>query len=303
MQKKLATTSERSHNHISYDDQAGVVRQPTGDKLLDFAVNHMSLASASFRQLLACASSLGCVGVELRTDLTSELFDGMSAQDASAAAQQHGLRILALSEVCAFNDFSDSKHDEAEALIQLAVGCGAEAISLIPRNDGRGCAEGERQENLQKALLGLQPLLEAHDLVGLIEPLGFTRCSLRSKREAVDAINGLNVGHCFKLVHDTFHHYLAGGDVFPEHTAVVHVSGVTDISVSNTEMRDSHRVLVDANDRLGNIEQLDALHASGYRGPVSFEAFSPTVHQLAEPALALRESISFIESNQAVKAA
>lgn len=269
----------------------------------DFAVNHMSLASASYASLLACASSLGCVGVELRNDLAGSLFDGMSAQDAHAAAQQQGLRILALSEVCAFDDFCDAKRDEAEALIQLAVGCGAEAISLIPRNDGRGCADGERQDNLLEALTGLQPLLEAHALVGLIEPLGFTSCSLRSKREAVDAINALDAGHCFKLVHDTFHHYLAGGDVFPEHTAVVHVSGVTDTSVSNTAMRDSHRVLVDANDRLGNIEQLDALHAGAYRGPVSFEAFSPTVHQLAEPAMALRESISFIESNHAVKAA
>ncbi len=269
----------------------------------DFAVNHMSLANASYASLLAWASELGCIGVELRCDLAGSLFDGMSAQDAGAAARQSGLRILALSEVCAFDDFSTTKRDEAEALIELAVGCGAEAISLIPRNDGLGCADGERQGNLLEALTGLQPLLEAHALVGLIEPLGFTSCSLRSKREAVDAIKSLDVSHCFKLVHDTFHHYLAGGDVYPEHTAVVHVSGVTDTSVSNTDMRDSHRVLVDANDRLGNIKQLDALHAGGYRGAVSFEAFSTDVHQLAEPVIALRESISFIESNQVVKAA
>ncbi len=303
MQKKLATSPKRSHNQRSYDDLAEVVPQPTGDSLPDFAVNHMSLANASYASLLAWASELGCVGVELRCDLAGSLFDGMSAYDAGSAAQQHGLRILALSEVCAFDDFNNTKRDETEALIELAVGCGAEAISLIPRNDGRGCAEGERQDNLLEALSGLQPLLEANALVGLIEPLGFTHCSLRSKREAVDAINGLDAGHCFKLVHDTFHHYLAGGDVFPEHTAVVHVSGVTDTSVSDTDMRDSHRVLIDANDRLGNIKQLDALHAGGYCGVVSFEAFSTAVHELAEPVIALRESISFIESNQAVKAA
>jgi len=303
LQKKLATASEHSHNHSSYDDLAELDRQPTGDPLLDFAVNHMSLANASYESLLVCASRLGCVGVELRTDLAAELFDGKSAQSASFAAQQHGLRILALSEVCAFNDFTDAKREEAAAVIQIAADCGAEAISLIPRNDGIGCAEGERQNNLLKALQGLQPLLEAHNLVGLIEPLGFTHCSLRNKGDVVEAIDALGVGHCFKLVHDTFHHYLAGGPVFPEHTAIVHVSGVTDASVSNHDMRDSHRVLVDAKDRLGNIAQLDALGTGGYQGPVSFEAFSPTVHQLADPVTALRESISFIKSSRAAVAA
>jgi 2-keto-myo-inositol isomerase len=59
-------------------------------------------------------------------------------------------------------------------------------------------------------------------------------------------------------------------------------------------MRDEHRVLVDDGDRLGNLEQLDALLSAGYEGPISYEAFSPIVHGLADPETALSRSIAFI---------
>lgn len=59
-------------------------------------------------------------------------------------------------------------------------------------------------------------------------------------------------------------------------------------------MRDAHRVLVDEADRLGNIAQIEALLAAGYAGPISYEAFSPAVHALADPESALRRSIGFL---------
>lgn len=265
--------------------------------MLDFSVNHMSLANGSYASLLACASELGCVGIEIRNDLDGELFDGVDAQQAGAAAKACGLRILALAEIAAFDDFSDERRDEVDVLIQLAADCNSEAISLIPRNDGTGCEPAVRRKNLRSSLAALQPMLEAQGIIGLIEPLGFERCSLRSKSEVVAAIDELRVGHCFKLVHDTFHHHLAGGPLFPKHTGIVHVSGVTDVSTASHLWADSHRALVDANDRLDSVAQLEALYKAGYRGPVSFEAFSTDVHQLPEPVVALRESISFIESS------
>jgi 2-keto-myo-inositol isomerase len=56
-------------------------------------------------------------------------------------------------------------------------------------------------------------------------------------------------------------------------------------------MRDPHRVLVTPGDRLGNIAQVEALQAAGWTGPVSYEAFSPAVHGLADPEAALRASM------------
>ena len=83
----------------------------------------------------------------------------------------------------------------------------------------------------------------------------------------------------------------------------MHISGVVDPSLSVRQMEDEHRVLVDQNDRLGNVEQLSALLASGYEGPISYECFSPETHALADPYEALRQSLDFIASELRAMAA
>jgi len=267
---------------------------------MQFALNHMTVARHSFRDLVALASALGCVGVEVRNDLPQPLFDGMTPAEAGALLRANGLRLLALAEVKRFNDWSPEKASEAMALMQVAKAAGAEAVSLIPRNDNLGMGNGERQAALRVALKALKPMLEDHGLLGMIEPLGFEICALRHKSEAVEAIEALGARATFRLVHDTFHHTLAGGGaLFPEHTGIVHVSGVTDRALSVSAMRDGHRVLVDAGDVLGNVAQIRALHAAGYRGPVSYEAFATSVHELADPASALRASMSHVATADA----
>ena len=59
-------------------------------------------------------------------------------------------------------------------------------------------------------------------------------------------------------------------------------------------MLDAHRVLVDAGDRLGNLDQIRALLDAGYSGPFSFEPFAAEVHALADPEAALKNSIAFV---------
>ena len=104
----------------------------------------------------------------------------------------------------------------------------------------------------------------------------------------------------FALVHDTFHHTLAGGGpIFAELTGMVHVSGVTDPEPTFDEMEDAHRVLVDGADRLGNVAQLRALAEAGYDGPVSFECFAPEVHALADPVAAIRASMAYLDGRLA----
>jgi 2-keto-myo-inositol isomerase len=272
--------------------------------MLAFALNHMTVARLSFAGLLDVAEALGCVGVEVRNDLPQPLFDGMAPEAAGEMARERGLRILALAEVKRFNDWSEDKAGEALALMRIAKACGAEAVSLIPRNDNGGMGNGERQAHLRVALKALSPMLEDHGLVGLVEPLGFEICALRTKAEAVEAIEALKAQGRFRLVHDTFHHHLAhGGPMFPEHTGIVHVSGVTDPTLAVSEMADRHRVLVDGADRLGNVQQVAALRAAGWHGPISVEAFAPETHALADPVAALRASMEFMRSQLAAKAA
>ena len=264
--------------------------------MIPFALNHMTVARLSFRELVDMAARLGCVGIEVRNDLPQPLFDGMDPKAAREVIRAAGLRLLAVAEVKRFNDWSEDKAAEALALMQIAQAAGAEAVSLIPRNDNQGMGNGERQAALRVALKALMPMLEDHDLLGMVEPLGFEICALRYKAEAVAGIEAIGGTGRFKLVHDTFHHTLAhGGPIFPQHTGIVHVSGVVDQEVSLSQMRDPHRVLVIAGDRLGNIDQIAALLAAGYAGPISYEAFAPEVHALTDPGTALRASIDHIQ--------
>lgn len=264
--------------------------------MTSFALNHMTVARLGYVQLLDLAAALGCIGVEVRNDLPQPLFDGMDPAAAGEMARAKGLRLLAVAEVKRFNDWSDTKAAEALALMQIAKAAGAEAVSLIPRNDNLGMGNGERQAALRLALKGLKPMLEDHGLTGMVEPLGFEICALRYKSEAVEAIDSIGGTGRFKLVHDTFHHALAhGGDYFPAHTGIVHISGVVDQTVTLGQMTDAHRILVDGADRLGNIDQIATLQAAGWDGPCSFEAFATEVHALPDPGRALRASIDLIE--------
>lgn len=264
----------------------------------NFAVNHMTIANASYQELLNIAGELCCVGVEIRNDLPGPLFDGASAESAAVAAQSKGLRILALSEITSFNNLSDEKLNQAQSLMKIAHACGAEAVSLIPRNDGQGIEKTVGKTDLRQALIALQPLLEAYDLVGMIEPLGFAESSLRYKSDVVDVIESLDATERFMLVHDTFHHHLAGENAFfPAQTGIVHVSGVVDSSLATDQLQDAHRVLVDESDCLDNIGQIEALLEGGYEGPFSYEAFSPEVHAFTDPRAELFGSFNHITSS------
>ena len=118
---------------------------------------------------------------------------------------------------------------------------------------------------------------------------------MRTKRQAVQAIDEAGGGDVYRLVHDTFHHHLAGEtEFFPERTGIVHISGVVDPDVAVDDMLDPHRVLVDDADRLENVPQIRQLVALGFDGPYSFEPFAREVQELADPEAALRASMAHV---------
>ncbi|MBB3318119.1 MULTISPECIES: TIM barrel protein [unclassified Rhizobium] len=266
---------------------------------LHFALNHMVAPQLSVQDFFGLATSLDVDAVEIRNDLAGNaILDGTSPDAVAKAAREHRLTILSINALQRFNDWSLERKDEAKDLIGYARDCGARALVLVPKNDGTGRADGERQENLRRSLIELKPLLDAAEIIGLVEPLGFEICSLRSKAEAAAVIDALEARSTFRLVHDTFHHHLAGEDrLFAELTGLVHISGVIDPSVSRSDMRDPHRVLVDGEDRLDNLGQIKALLAAGYQGRFSFEPFAAEVHGLEDPSSSLRASMDFLSSS------
>lgn len=271
---------------------------------MQFALNHVTVPRLSYAAFLELAAKLGCVGVEVRNDLAQPLFDNLDPAVAGRMARDKGLRLVGLSEVCPFNDWSSERATTVQSLIATAQAAGAETINLIPRNDGTQIADGTRQKNLKQALSAIAPMVKNTGIAALVEPLGFARSSLRFKAELIDTLKALNLDDTFKLVHDTFHHTVAGEtSLYPQMTGMVHISGVVAPHLGVDQMEDGHRGLVDAHDRLGNLAQLRGLLSQGYTGPVSYECFSADVHALADPYTALKRSFDFITSQLTVEAA
>ena len=271
---------------------------------LQFALNHMCAPDMGIPQFFDTAADLGVSAVEIRNDLHGQpILDGTPPETIRREAESRGLRIISINALQRFNEWTEDRAREAGELIAYASASGAEALVLVPVNDGSGRAGGERRANLHVALNQLAPMLKDAGIKGLVEPLGFETCSLRLKSEAADAIRSVDPD-VFSLVHDTFHHHLAGEpEIFADSTGLVHISGVTDPTITVSEMRDSHRVLVDRRDRLGNIEQIRKLVAAGYSGPLSFEPFSQEVHRLDDIGSVLGASMEFIQSQLTEKAA
>lgn len=263
-----------------------------------FAINHMVAPSLGIRGFFQLAKSLGLSDVEIRNDLEGNaIIDGTPAAEVRSLAAEAGVHIATINALQRFNEWTPEREQQAIELADYAKEAGAAALVLVPVNDGSGRQDGERQENLRTALKALKPILEARGLIGFVEPLGFEICSLRSKREAAEAIGAIGGQGRFKLVHDTFHHHLAGEpELFPALTGLVHISGVTDPEVTVSDMRDPHRVLVDADDRLGNVDQIQALLDQGYTGLFSFEPFAAEVQRLENPSAAISASMDTIKA-------
>jgi 2-keto-myo-inositol isomerase len=277
----------------------------TSHTAIPFSINRISAPRIPFATFAALAKRLGVQAIEIRNDLPeAEMVNGAKAADIGAAARAQGLTIRSINALQRFEQFDSKRLAEAHDMVAYAVACGAEALVLCPTNDLRDHRTPEqRHDDLVDALTQLKPLLDQAGLVGLVEPLGFEECAVRRKSQAVRAITQIGGGSTFKLVHDTFHHHLAGEALFyPEHTGLIHISGVEDTALSPAQMRDSHRVLVGQADRLGNAAQLNTLLNAGYTGYVSFEPFAEEIAAASEADIAQQLAASMAYLTQAVAA-
>ena len=265
-----------------------------------FAINRISAPHMPYADFAAMSQRLGVGAVEIRNDLKGvELTDGTPARQVADATQGHGLTLRSINALQRFEQFDAAREAEAVALAKYAVESGTQALVLCPTNDTRDARSAEqRHADLVNALGRLQHILADHGLTGLVEPLGFEECAVRRKSQAVRAFEelGASARGTFKLVHDTFHHHLAGEDLFfAEWTGLVHISGVDDKAVTVADMRDGHRVLVGSADRLGNVPQLRKLLAAGYAGYASFEPFAAEIAEAKDIESRLASSMAYLQ--------
>lgn len=270
-----------------------------------FSLNHRVAPTASLAAFFDLAASLGVGDVEIRNELPGVAIADETPPDVvRREAERRGLTILSINALYPFDVWTGERAEQASALVSYAAACGAKGVVLCPLNDGSARAGGpDRLAAVREALAALAPMLRAAGVAGLVEPLGFLGCSLRLKREALEAIDAVDGADVFTLVHDTFHHHVSGeAEMFPGRTGLVHVSGVVDAAVSREDMRDPHRVLVDAADRIGNLGQIRTLSAGGYAGPLSFEPFADDVSNAADIRAELAKSMEVIRKAQSIPA-
>ena len=81
------------------------------------ALNHMTVPNLGYIPFLELAAKLGCVGVEVRNDISRPLFDNLDPAEAGQIASDKGLRLVGLSQVYPFNDWNPEREDAVKSLI------------------------------------------------------------------------------------------------------------------------------------------------------------------------------------------
>ena len=163
--------------------------------------------------------------MEIRNDIAGNaILDGTPPSRIRRLAEAAGVRILSINALQRFDDWRAPRPIEAAALADYAQACGAEALVLVPCNDG------SRPDRLLPALEGLRA-----------DPAGARADRARRAARVRDLLAAAEVGGgggdrrgrraracsgwCTTPSTIT---WPARRTIFPELTGLVHISGVDD---------------------------------------------------------------------------
>lgn len=263
-------------------------------KRISFGLNQIIAPSMTPERFFSLAKAVGATCIEIRNDIPASPFGHVEAEQLKQLALHYGVALSSINALQRFNDWTPEREREARELVSYAHQSGTQALVLVPVNQ-QGWS-GSSQD-LIESLRALKEILRESSVMGLVEPLGFVKSSLRLKSEAIDAIDAVGGEDIFKLVHDTFHHHLADERaIFPERTGMVHISGCSERRRVQSPLKDEDRGLVDAEDLLGTALQMEMLIGGGYSGTFSFEPFSARVQNDADIEHALASSLQFLSA-------
>lgn len=264
-----------------------------------FCINRKIAPSLSIEAFFRLVNSLGLNKVELRNDLAcGKVTDSLSHQQVRELAGRYGIEILTINAVYPFNRRTEQVRNLTESLLQEAKAIGAKSLVLCPLNDG---SEVPANDTLN-ALRDLSPLFARYGIQGLVEPLGFPQSSLRSAAQAQTLIHDARAP--FKLLIDTFHHYLypqaeeEADQLNVAEIGLVHLSGVDDMR-PREDLTDNERIMLTPEDRLQTCEQIKKLETRGYQGIYAFEPFAPELAGWSEDDICreIEQSIALIQQH------
>jgi 2-keto-myo-inositol isomerase len=263
-------------------------------------LNRIIKPQIPLEEFLKFTADLSIKYVEVRNDFTDKgVLDGLSDAALQKTFKDTGIKALTINALYPFEDVRILKENigKLKGLITEAKRINCPQIVMCPLNDANDQrSAGQRADELVTALTAYGPLFAEAQMIGLVEPLGFGICSLRTKKAALEGIARCNYPESYQLLHDTFHHYLSGEtEFFPNQTAIVHVSGVL-AGKTKAATTDEDRILVTKDDIMDNRGQVTSLLEGGCTAPISYEPFSPQVRALplSELKLQLQKSIDYL---------
>ena len=263
---------------------------------ISFALNQILFPDSPFENFISFSKKLNVKAIEIRNDIKTNLIEENDPIKVKNICEENSIKILSINALQKFNFWNKDREKELIFLCKYADKANIDSIVLVPLNDGSINSAKEQMQLLEQSLKNILRVINDYNVLGLVEPLGFTHSSLRFKSLAAKVINNYQ-SNKLKIVHDTFHHALAGeNEFFPSLTGLVHISGVSNI-YKNIKLLDEHRSIIDDNDILENINQIKNLCNAYYKGFFSLEPFSNTLIKEKDIFKIVKKSFNYIDSN------
>src|ERR1700716_2457561 len=169
-------------------------------------LNRVIKPQIPLEEFLKFTADLGIKYVEVRNDFTDKgILDGLSDAALQKAFNDTGIKALTINALYPFEDIKVLKEniEKLKGLIAEAQRINCPQIVLCPLNDANDKRNpAQRADELAAALDAYGPLFDDSSMTGLIEPLGFEICSLRTKKAALEGIANCKYPGFYQLLHD-----------------------------------------------------------------------------------------------------
>src|SRR6266566_6414345 len=155
-------------------------------------LNRIIKPQIPLEEFLKFTADLDIKYVEVRNDFTDKgVLDGLPDAILQKAFRDTGINVLTINALYPFEDARVLKEniEKLKGLIAEAKRIDCPQIVLCPLNDANDKrSPAQRADELATALTAYGPLFADSGMIGLVEPLGFEICSLRTQKAALEGI-------------------------------------------------------------------------------------------------------------------
>ena len=156
-----------------------------------FALNQIILPNKPFEDFIHFSKKLNIKSIEIRNDIKTNLIEENDPIKIKNICEENSINILSINALQKFNIWNKDRENELISLCKYADKANINAIVLVPLNDGSISTHKEQIQLVEKSLINIIRILEDFKVIGLVEPLGFKKSSLRLKSITVNVINSL----------------------------------------------------------------------------------------------------------------